>query len=198
MVRAIIEGRKTQTRRIVKYPSTGAFVCVQGYWTSQTADEWWPLVSLDGESASDNDGNETPMRCPYGKPGDRLWVRETFSYLEKKSRAPVAYRANTPEGERVRVDAPWVPSIHMPRWASRITLEIADVRVQRLRDIGEADAKAEGADPVEEEVISNPAIRYRSAFHSLWSSIHGLESWSINPWVWAVTFKRVGAIEAAS
>lgn len=228
MVRAILEGRKTQTRRLVKFPSTGAFVCVQGYWTSQTVDEWWPLVSVDGESTSDGDGNETPMRCPYGKPGDRLWVRET-TYIwgrwlknglgktgKQKWRFKIEARSitfdpshpqvatkNTPKERNMY----WKrPSIHVPRWASRMTLEITDVRVERLQSISKADAIAEGIDspstaptnstPWRNYLVKQPAGAHnfctpQRSYMSLWDSINGTRSSDSNPWVWAVTFKMV-------
>ena len=188
MVRALLEGSKTQTRRVVK--------------------------QLDPEKGAVTTGNDgTPMGvcwayggsviyCPYGRPGDRLWVRETFAYLGTNKRGPHAYRADTYDGERIRVDAPWKPSIHMPRAASRILLEIVSVRVERLQDISAADAKAEGIEPHEVRQFAiygaTPAERaaiYRDAavgpYQRLWRQINGAGSWDANPWVWVVEFKRV-------
>lgn len=139
MVNAILAGRKTQTRRVVKpLPSWQVHsVCDP----NGAADPWAVWFHYP-----DTDRVGHLRACPYGVPGDRLWVRETFSYLGKKGRGPIAYRANTSDGERVRVDSPWHPSIHMPRWASRLTLEITEVRVQRLQEISEEDAIAEGVE----------------------------------------------------
>jgi len=168
MVRAILDGRKTQTRRVVKLPVSeiGKMVKYRGDWVLPC--EW----------------------SPYGKSGDRLWVRETWwqwGGTEKR----ISYRADTlpsfaPNGG-------FRPSIFMPRWASRITLEVVDVRVERLQDISEDDAKAEGvmasggwnADDTEY------CVGYRTAFSRLWDSINAKRgySWATNPWVWAVEFK---------
>lgn len=149
--------------------------------------------------------------CPYGKVGDQLWVRETFGmkvrtvvgtpheslcYRADKDNEICAYSASGNE-----IPVKWKPSIHMPRWASRINLEITDIRVERLNDISEQDAIAEGIqkykgplrwvrylDAVTGEANFNCA---RDAFVSLWESINGAGSWSANPWVWVIEFKRV-------
>ncbi len=198
MVRAILEGRKTQTRRVVKAKHL-------------------PFVEDLLGGLLDGKWNQRPL--PYGQPGDRLWVRETFrcngwatdlatifykanehnSYTEMCEQFPV-------EGKkRLPTDGRWRPSIHMPRWASRITLEITGVRVERLQDISEDDAKTEGADPVnfhdftaeEIELLDYPLVEssspYRVGFASLWESINGPGSWDANPWVWVVEFRRVAA-----
>ncbi|ECC3255677.1 hypothetical protein YD04_002133 [Salmonella enterica subsp. enterica] len=185
MVRAILEGRKTQTRRPVKFP-----LIDKNMGCELAGNE------LAGELAAHNYWNS-----PYGKPGDRIWVRETFrvhcratdvatlvyrasvrnSWTEQTHRVPVAV-CNTPA-----TPEKWTPSIHMPRWASRITLEITDVRVERLNDIRECDAKAEGGQ-TECTLIGD---KYYPGFRSLWKSIYGEESWAANPWVWVIEFKRV-------
>lgn len=181
MVRAILEGRKTQTRRAV-------------------ADRYMPLV-LAAALPSLHDA------CPYGKPGDRLWVREAFSGPYCMESAPPAkwgrssrlwYWAdgNPSEGDWTRPR----PSIHMPRWASRITLEIVAVRVERLQDISDDDCLAEGiAQVVRERLPSiqqcgeydaidvDPVAEYRA----LWETINGSGAWDVNPWVFAVGFKVV-------
>lgn len=177
MVRAILDGRKTQTRRVVKLPVSeiGKMVKYRGDWVLPC--EW----------------------SPYGKSGDRLWVRETWwqwGGTEKR----ISYRADTlpsfaPNGG-------FRPSIFMPRWASRITLEVVDVRVERLQDISEEDAMAEGltswiSDKVPDVVhygISIPDVWEtdpRLTFKRLWDSINARRgySWITNPWVWAVEFK---------
>lgn len=186
MVRAILGGTKTQTRRVVK----GAAL------------EWlepW-MFAPEFVAASEN------AMCPFGHSGDRLWVRETWACLDSHTRpgSRLAYRANTPDGERVRVDAPWRPSIYMPRWASRITLEITGVRVERLQAISEADAQAEGCTQNHNGYFwGGPHAEYgrkqmptaKAAFADLWDSINGPGSWDANPWVWCVEFRR---LEAAS
>lgn len=178
MVRAILDGKKTQTRRVVK---------------PQPPADWvpspWPY---DGAAWSDR-------RCPYGAPGDRLWVRETWAPISPdEERRPIRecrieYRADTsaarPGGWDEDTDDPeaarWRPSIHMPRWASRLTLEVTGVRVERVQDISEDDARAEGVYPY----ADNP----RRFFQELWNSINGARGygWNSNPWVWVVEFRRV-------
>jgi hypothetical protein len=174
MVRAILDGRKTQTRRIVR----------------GTIGERDGVAVLEGQTI---EGNPAVLgQCQYGRPGDRLWVRETWSQPGGR----LHYRADEVDHGEVHV---WVPSIHMPRRYSRLSLEITEVRVQRLQEISEADARAEGA-PVGEKlpgtVNGEPAevmaLDPRLAFLWLWDSINGKRApWSSNPWVWALTFKRV-------
>ena len=164
LVRAILDGRKTQTRRVVKIRSDARRHVVGPTW----------ILS----------------ECPYGVVGDRLWVRERWAISGKKFRADgsddVKYKsswAGDPPGGR------WRPSIHMPRAACRLFLEITEVRVQKLHDIMllEEDAVAEGchADP---RFIQDTA---RDKFKQLWININGLDSWMDNPWVWALTFKML-------
>jgi hypothetical protein len=190
MVRALLAGTKTQTRRVGR-----------------------PKRSIE------------PMtdECPFGMPGDRLWVREAFRFLDcfnrdspskvgdlcvdagyNKPWAPTHYEADGARANWMTVGTlpgkPTAgklrPGIHMPRWASRITLEVTEVRVERLQDISQADALAEGAPP------SHPSIDRisrefgyadfpRSWYAQLWESINGAGSWDANPWVWAVAFRRV-------
>lgn len=220
MVRAILDGRKTQTRRAVKL---GEGWSVDAFAFDATRSPPWRMGVYEAGCAADVGG----INCPYGEPGDRLWVRETFHHCAHCEAGAAAFRAG---GwiRRPRVDGPdrddndarplrpkcaahgWTPSIHMPRWASRITLEVASVRVERLHDISEADAKAEGADrdfsPCEPEDREDPrevgyssasdvalyeATAHRRFFRSLWESINGADSWAANPWVWVVEFRRV-------
>lgn len=187
MVRAILEGRKTQTRRLLKPQppeDVGELVVDFYHPTIVVKDEEQPGERTFGVFSADG---EWAQKCPYGAPGDRLWVRETWREVQSDTSTSLYYRADEEWHEK----AGWRPSIHMPRWASRITLEATDVRVQRLQDISEEDAKAEGADD----------IRYRTAkecFSDLWDSIHGDGAWAANPWVWAITFKRVEAKEVAA
>ncbi|EOJ6750892.1 hypothetical protein ACM3RC_003392 [Escherichia coli] len=130
--------------------------------------------------------------CPYGQPGDRIWVRETYRVHGKATDvATLVYRASvrnswTEQTHRVPVEVcnkpvseKWTPSIHMPRWASRILLVITNVRVERLNDISECDARAEGA-PTESTLIGD---KHYPGFRSLWKSIYGEDSWNANPWV---------------
>lgn len=189
-VRAIREGRKTQFRRLVK-SQRHPF----GYLLSpeEVVREFLNLTEA--------------IRCPYGQPGDQLWVRETFTLTQYK--LPV-YRADARDKDgklwpSVHSDPNgvlWTPSIHMPRWASRITLAIVSVRAQRLKDITEEDAKAEGAefgfwhqnegvftDPVDEEDEHNSC--FRDGFGFLWELINGPGSWERNDFVFAVEFKEV-------
>lgn len=204
MVRAILAGTKTQTRRVVKPPrNRPAFVLLDH------GNGWWPYQSDDGESELCDDGMEHPYTCPYGKPGDRLWVREAFmhepaDYCWEASvsipcrPASTVYRADFPDS---RPGEGWKPSIHMPRCASRITLEVTAVRVERLQDISEADAVAEGVELERYVPVSDSAGMHASGeaeptdpvheYRDLWESINGPNSWDANPWVWVVEFKRV-------
>lgn len=191
MVRAILDGRKTQTRRIMKnqpagdYPDTPALI--------RSVDGGFQWYGHYGESSIFN--------CPFGAVGDRIWVRETWADAGASAPDLKLYRANYPahvpthyENVPPASDIRWTPSIHMPRWASRITLEIAGVRVERLNDISECDAKAEGA-PTECCVIGD---KHFLGFRSLWKSIYGDESWRSNPLVWVIEFKVVPNVPANS
>lgn len=175
MVRAILGGNKTQTRRIVEEKFYGRAVAAE-------------LLA---------------KHCPYGQPGDRIWVRETYRVHGKATDvATLVYRASvrnswTEQTHRVPVDVcnkpvseKWTPSIHMPRWASRILLEITDVRVERLHDMSEADAKAEGATPATYKITPPEAV-YRVGFGDIWRSIYGQDNWLSNPLVWVIEFKRI-------
>ncbi|HCN8700439.1 TPA: hypothetical protein N6579_002979 [Escherichia coli] len=175
MVRAILGGNKTQTRRIVEEKFYGRAVAAE-------------LLA---------------KHCPYGQPGDRIWVRETYRVHGKATDiATLVYRASvrnswTEQTHRVPVEVcnkpvseKWTPSIHMPRWASRILLEITDVRVERLHDMSEADAKAEGATPATYKITPSEAV-YRVGFGDIWRSIYGQDNWLSNPLVWVIEFKRI-------
>ena len=189
MVRAILDGRKTMTRRVVKIAQHPQAERVQHFEGLR-----WDWLRYDGLRLS-------TFKCPFGKTGDRLWVRETFRLSDPNDCAcyePCRCRSGQPmyraDGHYHDMEYKWKPSIHMPRWASRITLEITDIRVERLQDINEEDAEAEGA-PLElgvlERTILGAKARYRSGFVRLWESINGPGSWDANPWVWCVSFKRV-------
>jgi hypothetical protein len=197
MVRAILDGRKTQTRRIVKpLPEHGLISCHYNKtgWANMTEPN---EHGIQGCKCDD-------VRCPFGFPGERLWVRESF-VIESFGAgvAQIRYKADNARGDNRGVSCRklpdrvgGVPSIHMPRYCSRITLEITDVRVERLMEISEQDAMSEGAPP------SHPSIDAvsrqfgyqdfsRSYFAQLWESINGPESWSENPWVWVVEFRKI-------
>lgn len=185
MVRAILAGTKTQTRRVAKHP---------------LAQNLSYIVDIGKGWFGDEEG-EVQIRCPYGQPGDRLWVRETWQAVSGNDRArhimthPRPDRGWLEYAATPRADEPaykWRPSIHMPRWASRITLEVTGVRVERLQDISEADAMAEGVHYSLLEKIQAGQDRWaRHAYKKLWESIHGPGSWDLNPWVWVVEFKGV-------
>ena len=195
MVRAILDGRKTQTRRVVKNIPWLPDV-------NPNFSQARPFVNAGRWRMAGSAEMTTDFYCPFGQPGDRLWVRETFGHFERndqlKAGDEIFYRA---DGESVDLE-PWRPSIHMPRWACRIELEITAVRVERLQDISEADALAEGAfkAPASGRISDSYAtmaiagIWYATAtkwFGNLWRQINGEESWDENPWVWVVEFKRV-------
>jgi hypothetical protein len=209
MVRALLDGSKTQTRRIVKWQGRKGFphyfnrafidnpagvqrLCVPFHHPDD-------LSTLEGAPA-------VRHYCPQGDPGDRLWVRETIELRTMQGNSfpsPVysADGAHVMDGEKKASNHEFMrrrvrPSIHMPRWASRITLEITDVRVERLQDISEEDAKAEGIEQIGcnwrnyldgADSMTSPIHSYRT----LWESINGAGSWDANPWVWCITFRRL-------
>ncbi len=224
MVRAILEGRKAQTRRVVKrQESFDPRVDLTGAVPEMRSR--YPFLRLA-------DGGEFggPIRCPYGQPGDRLWVRETWANYQtvnhvalpdgrafsEVSDGQAAYRADGHdtiqdlkdhirlmsgldlEAVEVRGDR-WIPSIHMPRWACRLVLEITAVRVERLQGISAADVTAEGCDTVGESMwgsrwwVDAPQRAIDDAvgvFRNLWTSTYGQESWDANPWVWVIEFRK--------
>jgi hypothetical protein len=184
MVSAILDSRKTQTRRVIKSQPIGPVEKLCACWS------WADTGSRDPEC-----GGHYGFSCPHGKPGDRLWVRETFCL---SGSFPI-YRADSNPSTPVR----WTPSIFMPRSASRITLEITDVRVERVQAISETDAIAEGIDNIGLEYSIEPWKNYlkagngyqkstpQASYMTLWKSINGHESWDANPWVWVIEFRRV-------
>lgn len=200
MVRAILEGRKTVTRRVakpIKHPDLGNI-----YAPGALVLEKEPQHVID-------------RACPFGQPGDRLWVRETWqgplvtdvemeadpSWYKDRTRyqdpAHCSYRASGDSCEYVDADdnfhCGWRPSIHMPRWASRILLEITAVRVERLNDITTKQARAEGYPAEREAETGGSDMDAWLWFRSLWEEINGPTSYNTNPWVWVVEFKRVAA-----
>ena len=201
MVRAILDGRKTQTRRLVK--NQGRLKVVHGW---------------NGRYLQPNmifEAGRLGITSPY-TPGDRLWVREAWldglsnrNDAEKRSREDVYYRADGEFEERPfedYLDSRWLSPIFMPRWASRITLEITGVRIEQLHDISEEDAKAEGVSlcsvgdltTIPESWIkggwmpSMTATSFQAGFGVKWQEINGKKHpWESNPWVWAISFKRI-------
>ena len=203
MVRAILAGAKTQTRRLVRPQPEDRCPLVK---------EWGNVFRnyAPHDAALGNvkmaDGSWGRVQCPYGRPGDRLWVRETFRRdLDRfHSRKLLVYRADDavvdagPEGVFDFPDVAWRPGIHMPRWASRITLEITDVRLEQVQDISGMDAKREGVSVPAHIPEDGADLDYaRRGFRRLWEEIHGGGSWEKNPWVWVIEFKKLEQQEQA-
>ena len=214
MVQAILKGRKTQTRRVINPQPEGKTL-------QSNLDGKWLSKKFNGLLLPKIE--DLPIHCPYGKIGDRLWVRETWSTVNLYGEIALAYKA---DGEVIRVvenesfqdedglinyDDPrlekysfaawaddllegkegnWKPSIHMPRWVSRILLEITNVHVEQLQDISESDCLKEG--------VGSPILRdcKKPKFMQLWEEIYGADSWTVNPWVWVVEFKVIQGGEA--
>jgi hypothetical protein len=182
MVRALLEGRKTQTRRLVKPMSALGL----RLYAPRTAE----IIGAGGDGLA--------LHCPYGEPGDRLWVRETWApfdslAISRRDRDRMFYRAD--DEQRYETDGVWRPSIHMPRWASRITLHVTSVRVERLQAITEEDAIAEGFDPTPFEPDFDapwlPKTPAAARMSFLWNVINGERAaWASNPWVWVVGFAQ--------
>lgn len=208
MVRAILDGRKTQTRRIIKDCTVGRDPISKFIQIGKKFIGCYPedVPELIREC------------CPYGVPGDRIWVRETFqgplfdfeqmeAYQEDSSKFKkpefCVYKADgKPAPEFFDADdnlhCGWRPSIHMPRWASRITLEITGVRVEQLKSISEEEARSEGVARLREGFWKHyqpgwtqHQLSARGSFSTLWDSIYGFGEWDRNPWVWVVEFKRI-------
>ncbi|EDT5168806.1 hypothetical protein QG942_000691 [Salmonella enterica] len=220
MVRAILDGRKTQTRRPFNWKRQPAMEMAE-----RDDGSLWPWAE-DCER-----GGDIWFACPFGEVGDCIWVRETWATLgnedgccvdwggklckgDEKSAARI-YRASCeqrpgdyglwsipddadwkPHTENEKFEGAWRPSIHMPRWASRILLEITDVRVERVQDISQRDAVTEGGPPdhpsfskISQEMGFSDWPR--SWFAQTWWGIYGREAWNTNPWVWVIEFKRV-------
>ncbi|MGZ9738050.1 hypothetical protein ACXX83_06345 [Pseudomonas sp. GNP012] len=210
MVRAILEGRKTVTRRAVN---------PQPAITDGSGFSWKGHLFGRGSDDRETSRNFSKHCCPYGKPGDRLWVRETwYCNHSEVQKDPYLQPADMVDLDQAREDGDlvyaadgltpyeqeqptWKPSIHTPRWVSRILLEITDVRVERLKDISEEQALAEGVRPYPDhaefgewyhvEGIETYSAEPSMSFELRWSSINGSDSWNANPWVWVVEFKRV-------
>lgn len=216
MVRAILDGRKTVTRRPVKpQPLTLRGGGIQFPWATFFANGTVHTWDRDGVGGENWNANEHPSEnkyaeslkrtpyegaCPFGQVGDLLWVRETFLEQECVCQAsPAALRSGcrfcSGRGLDViyKTDHPnlvgFKPNIHMPRWAARIFLEVTDVRVERLRDISEADAMADGGWTYATCPFHKAPVK---SFEQLWDAIYGKEfPWASNPWVWRVEFRRL-------
>ncbi|WP_370557325.1 hypothetical protein NMD88_03675 [Edwardsiella tarda] len=239
MVRAILSGTKTMTRRTMKVqpesPNFGLSFITESKRKSDEGKYFWSISDACGLKMRSN-----PFPCPFGAVGDRLWVRETFSTLGNEDGCPIdwnghlvkeggpdaarIYRASCeqkpgnyglwsmpddafwkPHTDDMQYEGSWTPSIHMPRWASRITLEITDVRVELLQDITEEDARAEGVinggclscgepEPCGCDAPDPSAIE---GFAHLWRDIYGDDGWNSNPWVWVIAFRCVATGIAA-
>lgn len=184
MVCAILDGKKTQTRRVIK--PQPEWMEPEVVWTLRENGH-----SGTGWYAHNEDYPEEGSlfyHCPYGTPGDRLWVRETFHTVDGASAFYRADYEHNPKGDKEH-GIVWTPSIHMPRWASRITLKVTDVRVERLQDISEKDAWAEGCEGFDDDVSGGKSGYCEYA--ELWEAINGKGSWEANPWVWVVEFREV-------
>ena len=200
MVRAILEGRKTQTRRVMKPQPT-----------AELLREYARISQKHGVKTTPEQFAASCIVSPYGQPGDRLWVREKWQIHRldgvagHKEFPNLLYAAD--QSTRLLIDKcvwkyvrekpAWRPSIHMPRWASRITLEIIGIRVERLQDISESDAIAEGihediGGKYQKAMGNGPYCDFaRQAYQFLWEDINGAESWATNPWVWVIESKRI-------
>jgi hypothetical protein len=197
MVRALLAGTKTQTRRVLKaVPPPGAQRVIRPFRDERL--QWAATDPHDMEQGQLVLGDAP--RCPYGAPGDRLWVRETWAYhlhaqaSSREADGPFVFAADGKPALHVRLCEHWRPSIHMPRTASRITLEVTGVRVERLQSISVRDAIAEGATPLPPDPVCAQVCPedYVAGYRSLWESINGTGSWDANPWVWVVEFRRAG------
>lgn len=199
MVQAILDGRKRMTRRTNNLESV-----------NDNPDDWEYVRFWDGYAKfmqKYNAINERYIKCPYGQPGDVLWVRETWCWDWKDILNPTEkyyfYRATTPYNY-LATGEKWKPSIHMPKSACRIFLQVTDVRVERLQEITEDDAISEGVYDYQDGYFKNyftkkglresdgvECILAKGSFQSLWCSINGIKSWDANPLVWVIEFKRI-------
>ena len=198
LVRATIDGRKTVTRRPITIPPSAI------EWCQGAPDRIEPTMYVSGPGWAavwehSRGSTMIGIRCPFGVVGDRLWVRETWAqgcYPPGKPfrRAAIWYRAdNTTRALR------WAPSIHMPRWASRLTLEITGITAERVQDITDEQARAEGLEPkgvdwpiLRERAVPDPCRTYRGGFALAWHAIYGadpVKGWAANPWTWAISYR---------
>ncbi|PZQ69581.1 MAG: hypothetical protein DI563_19370 [Variovorax paradoxus] len=199
MVRALLAGTKTQTRRVItNQPHSVTLV--------ESGNHLFDYRNDLGDYSRVVPMSKAVTLCPYGQPGDRLWVRETFTDSGRvlpPIEEPFIYAADRNEAGVMKWAARWKPSIHMPRAASRILLEVTGVRVERLQDISEADAREEGATFHDGCGVGHSGWRHdhgdvhadaRSAYARLWEQINGAGSWDANPWVWVAEFARATTV----
>ncbi len=238
MVRAILEGRKTQTRRIAKFQPIEKGLNFSwtelkpGFYCTDNPASGHVLSARRGDGCWED--KTFPLHCPFGVTGDRLWVREAWKIHSFMEDAPVEFQYQADGAIRDENDTadctryeiwyedtveratsyleyihwpiddegmfswkqgesplPWRPSIHMPRWASRITLEITDVRVERVQEISEADAISEGVQPIPKVCTEISGQEYKFSFRETWFKVYGVDDWERNPWVWVIQFKVV-------
>lgn len=182
MVRAILDGRKTQTRRIVSDRQLQLI---------DVGSQIGECYSLECRVSHENSQSYYREHCPFGAVGDRIWVRETFGDCGVR----LVYRADTDDGAKCKVKR-WTPSIHMPRWASRILLEITDVRVEKLASVSDEEAGKEGY-PADPSPFGGRMDKWLW-FRQLWDSIYPEQSFKHNPWVWVIEFKVVPNVPANS
>ena len=206
VVSAILQGRKTQTRRVVKpQPDTRE----TEFWPDQDTDQWFGVCPKNPKTGGPTRGNS--FRCRYGKPGDVLWVREGFRTASKTHLPDGHLLANyLADGQELEIDYSEVemgriklgksyPSIHMAKWACRIWLEVLNVRVERVRDISPEDVVAEGLDigkapyPKHSPHLRDFDVDFEVAFRDLWDKLNAKRGypWSLNPWVWSILFRRI-------
>ncbi len=216
MVRAVLDGRKTQTRRVIKTDISNALSAKVAFSEYGEKSVRWDALMDDKD-----DFYYRRFRCPYGKVGDRLWVRESWAdvtgaFEDADDMRDVAFKADDSVwncyGQMVYLEKlgdsgifvdKWKPSIHMPKWASRITLEITDIRVERIQDITETDAEAEGIecfDPENDQAVCRMPGTDKwdwnfatDVFRELWDSINEKRGYSLesNPFVWVIEFKKL-------
>lgn len=204
MIKAILSGQKTVTRRVIKpQPPEGSEIA-----TINEAEGWWEVAALPGFGGCMPNVSRGAIACPYGEAGDRLWVRETFrvtgasGYGGVTNAVSIEYRAGGAKifpatweqyDKAAGNTEGWRPSIVLPRWASRITLEVVSVRIERVQDITPQDAAAEGFDLhswSERGVLSRDALM---GFRDLWDKLNGPRGfgWDSNPFVWVISFRRI-------
>ena len=197
MVQAILNGRKSQTRRIVKPQprSTATEIVLSHQWSGRDHAARFKYNGEDKYEVTDL------YKCPYGKIGDVLWVREKWAYRDCQS----YYYFASNSDEHIEK---WKPSIHMPKEACRIKLEITNIRVERVQYISKADAIAEGIEVLDgmsnyKNYLHGKGANYgyvkeaKISYMTLWESINGKDSWNTNPWVWVLSFKKVNALETS-
>lgn len=209
MVQAILAGRKTQTRR-----TKGLHAVTDCYFQSLVLHATGKYTFVPNGNYNPKNKDVVEVKCPYGQPGDVLWVREKFNKLVKCDTGEFSrfnYYAEMPEKFHEQYPSKWKPSIHMPKQAARLFLRIKDIRVERLQDISEQDIQNEGIVydgnwilgkennalsflPKGVNFKDNPPTLYQSLFAKwaeLWCSINKIDSWNSNPWVWVIEFEKI-------